>query len=115
MRFTLILVAFCVGIISCSKSGSSNPAPTNPDCNGVDSKFQANVLPLMQATCAVSGCHNTGSINGPGALTTHAQISASSAAIKAAVIAGTMPKNGSLTESQKKIIVCWINSGAQNN
>lgn len=115
MRTILPILGFCLATISCSKSGSSNPAPTNPDCSGVDSRFQASVLPLMQATCAVSGCHNAGSINGPGALTTFAQISPSAAAIKAAVLAGTMPKNSTLSEAQKKIIVCWVNSGAPNN
>jgi hypothetical protein len=35
--------------------------------------------------------------------------------IRSAVSAGTMPKTGSISSSQKNSIICWIDSGAPNN
>jgi hypothetical protein len=61
------------------------------------------------------GCHNTGSVNGPGALTNYTQIKAAAAQIKSSVESGTMPKNGALTTAQKNAISCWVSSGGLNN
>lgn len=84
-------------------------------CTGINAAFAANVSPIIQNNCAVSGCHNSGSTNGPGALTSYSQIKNAATAIKAAVLAGTMPKSGSLSAGDKKIISCWVDAGAPNN
>lgn len=84
-------------------------------CTGINAAFAANVSPIIQTNCAVSGCHNSGSTNGPGALTSYTQIKNAASAIKATVQAGTMPKGGSLSAGDKKIITCWVDAGAPNN
>ncbi|HEY0677978.1 MAG TPA: hypothetical protein VGD17_06820 [Chitinophagaceae bacterium] len=116
-------VAVMVLVVACSKSsGTDNPPPPPPPpgpdttCNNVDSRFSARVLPIIQSSCATStGCHATGSINGPGALTSFAQISNASSAIRSAVISGRMPPGGNLSAADKNAIICWVNSGAPNN
>ena len=45
----------------------------------------------------------------------HAEINAAKVQIRAAVLSGSMPKNGSLTAAQKNSIICWIDAGAANN
>ena len=107
--------------IACSKSGSSTSTPTTGtggttvNCATIDSRFAAVVFPIIQNSCGAVGCHNTGSINGPGALTNYDQIKAAATQIKSSVESGTMPKNGALTTAQKNAISCWVSSGALNN
>jgi len=117
----LILVIGFYGIASCSKSSSSTGGGgggggSTLNCSTVPALFGANVSSIISTSCATNaGCHGAGSINGPGPLLTHAQISAASAAIKVAVSNGTMPKTGTLTTDQKNTIICWVNAGALNN
>lgn len=86
-----------------------------PSCDGVNTSFAANVLPIIQTNCAITSCHAAGSTNGPGPLTTYAQIKNVAVEIKSAVVSRFMPKDGSLTTSQIKTISCWVDAGAPNN
>lgn len=117
---TLFIMVAMVAI-ACSKSGSSTSTPTpgtggtTVNCTNIDSRFTAVVFPIIQNSCGAVGCHNSGSTNGPGALTNYDQIKAAATQIKSSVESGTMPKNGSLTTAQKNAISCWVSSGALNN
>jgi hypothetical protein len=107
------LVLIC---IACSKSSDDNNSnPSTPDCSGAAKTFSGDVNPIVTSTCAVSGCHASGSTNGPGALTNYNQVFNARSAIRTAVANGTMPKTGSLTTAQKNAILCWIDNGAPNN
>lgn len=113
-----IVLCSSIVILACSKSsdsGSNNNNPTTLDCSTVPKTFTSDAAPIFQNSCAISGCHAAGSANGPGPLTTYAQISTSAVAIRAAVSSGRMPKTGSLTTAQKNTILCWIDNGAPNN
>jgi hypothetical protein len=110
-----ILISFVFISNSCSKS-SGGGGGTSLDCNTVSNKaFAANVSPIIQSTCAITGCHEAGSINGPGPLTNYTEVFNNRTAIQSAVSAGRMPKTGSLPTSQKNSILCWIEGGAPNN
>jgi hypothetical protein len=115
-------------VYSCKKSGGTNTGgggnggggggggtTYTPNCSGAAIQFSANVLPIIQSSCTGSGCHNAGSGNGPGELSTYAQINAAKTQIRAAVLSGSMPKSGTLTAAQKNSIICWIDAGAANN
>lgn len=113
----LILLIIC----SCS---SKKEDPVDPggggggggiNCDGVNATFSANVQPIIQGSCQLSGCHDASSTNGPGPLTSYDKIKSASARIRAAVISRQMPKGSSLSEAQIKSIVCWIDSGTPNN
>lgn len=117
--YYLSAAAFClmIGFASCSKSSgsSSTTTPTTPDCSTAKT-FAGDVAPIVGASCATnSGCHATGSTNGPGALTTYSQIYSARTAIRAAVANGSMPQGSSLSTSQKNAILCWVDAGAPNN
>jgi hypothetical protein len=73
------------------------------------------VNPIIQSSCAIATCHDASSGNGPGALTNYTQVFNARTTIQSAVSAGTMPKTGSISTSQKNSILCWIQSGAPNN
>ena len=127
-RFRLsrkILVVFILAAVlfACSKSVDSTAKNDNNnnnsgsiDCSNVAKTFAADVNPIIQSTCATgSSCHGTGSINGPGALVSYTAIANAHAEIRSAILSGLMPKNGSLTSTQKSTIICWIDNGALNN
>jgi len=110
-----ICIAFVCISISCSKSSSGGGSGA-VDCNTVANKaFAADVNPIIQSSCAITGCHEAGSINGPGPLTNYTQVFNARNLIQTAVSNGTMPKTGSLSSSQKNSIICWIQGGAPNN
>jgi hypothetical protein len=114
VSFLFLAILSVLFVLSCSKSNS--PANENPiSCDGVDKTFSANVNPLIQTFCNQAGCHNTGSINGPGPLTNYTQVFNARSDIRAAVKSGLMPQNTTLTATQKNSILCWIDSGAPNN
>jgi hypothetical protein len=118
--FVISVIAISVTIFAaCSKSsggaGGGSGGSGGVTCSGTKS-FSTEVNPIIQGNCtASSGCHEAGSINGPGPLTTYQQIFNARSAIRAAVLSGTMPKNGSLSSAQKNTIICWIDAGAANN
>ena len=117
----ILLVIAVVVIISCSKSTASNSSNNDNnnntvDCTGVSKSFSADVASIIQTNCATnSGCHGSGSTNGPGPLTTYDQIFSARVAIRSAVASGTMPLGGSLSATQKNTILCWIDNGASAN
>lgn len=120
--FVSILLTSIIALAACKKSsttsgggGGGGGTTFTPNCNGAAIVFSADVSPIFQSVCAQSGCHNSGSVNGPGALTNYTQINASKANIRAAVLSGSMPKNTTLTAAQKNSIICWIDAGAPNN
>ena len=118
-----IWVAATVAVVlfACSKSVDSTNKDTNNnrgsiDCSNVAKSFLVDVNPIIQSTCATgSSCHGTGSLNGPGELRTYSEISNAHAEIRSAILSGLMPKNGSLTSTQKNTIICWVDNGALNN
>jgi hypothetical protein len=120
--FVSILLTVIMAISACKKSsnstgggGGGGGTTFTPNCNGAAIVFTADVSPIFQSVCSQSGCHNSGSVNGPGALTNYAQINASKSNIRAAIISGAMPKNTTLTAAQKNSIICWIDAGAPDN
>lgn len=126
MKTKTLFTVFAIAAIfaSCSKgsdgggtnNGGGNGGGNPPDpCDGVPASFATNVLPIIQSSCALSGCHITGSTNGPGQLTNYTEVFNARVAIRNAVNSGIMPKTGSLTASQKSSIICWIDKGAANN
>jgi hypothetical protein len=118
MRKILIVSALAMtGIfVACSKSdgGGGGGTPTPPSCTTTQS-FSTTVNAIIQGNCTNAGCHNATSTNGPGALTTYQKIFDNRTAIRSAVQSGLMPKNGSLSSTQKSAILCWIDQGAPNN
>ena|SRR5437762_11836168 len=113
-KLIVSLVLLAVLIIACSKSNDSSSSAT--DCSGTAKSFATDVNPIIQSFCATnSGCHASGSTNGPGALATYQQIFNNRSAIRTAVANGSMPQNSTLSTSQKSAIICWIDNGAADN
>ena len=111
LKFSFPVVALLIFINSCSKKPEFTA-----DCSGPAKSFVTDVSPVFQTSCTInSGCHGTGSSNGPGLLLNYSQIFNARADIRSAVASGHMPLNSTLTATQKNAILCWIDSGAPNN
>jgi hypothetical protein len=110
----IIMLAMAVYNNSCSKSNDNNG--TSIDCSSISNKaFAADVNPIIQSTCNVVSCHNTGSSNGVGAITNYTEAFTNRAKIRTAIANGSMPQGTSLTTAQRNSIICWVDSGAPNN
>ncbi|HMG90799.1 MAG TPA: hypothetical protein VK589_12095 [Chryseolinea sp.] len=109
---TLTFIALMT-LEACTSEESESPAAV--DCSGVSLSFVDDVFPVIQASCTRSGCHGSGSNNGPGELLTYSQISKAKSAIQSTVASGEMPKDSRLSTNEKSIILCWIENGASNN
>lgn len=109
-----LLISVMLLLYACSKGGGSS-STTDP-CAGLSFKFLTEVQPIINTTCAnSSNCHGSGSTNSGGPLTDYDKIFAKSSNIKFQIESGLMPKNGTLSATDKNKIICWINSGAPNN
>jgi hypothetical protein len=116
----IVLVSF--GLLSCSKSdtpgtgGGGGGGGITFSCAGISPKFSTDIQPILNTVCSInSNCHASGSLNTGGPFTNHAQVSAKSASIRAAILAGTMPQSGTISQSQINAFICWIDNGAPNN
>lgn len=104
-----------MALYACSKSVSTNATTFTEDCI-TEKSYTADVEPLINTYCATnSGCHGTGSHEGPGALTSYSAVYSARASIRSEVASGAMPENTTLTNAQKNAIVCWIDAGAAQN
>jgi len=111
LKFSFPVVTLLIFIYACTKK----PEVT-VDCSGPAKSFVTEVSPVFQTSCAInSGCHATGSGNGPGPLLNYSQIFNARADIRPAVASGHMPLNATLSVTEKNAILCWIDNGAPNN
>ena len=115
IRKLFLIVSILGFFYSCTKDTAPTVPPTTGDCNSTPKSFSIDVNPVIQASCTSSGCHGAGSNNGPGALLTYSQIFNARTSIRSAVASGRMPKNASLSVSEKAKILCWIDNGSKND
>jgi hypothetical protein len=91
------------------------PGSTQPtDCSAIPATFNADVLPLITAHCAIPGCHDA---TASGGLTfqNYIQISSAKDMINTQVIVlKAMPPTGPLPSADINILKCWIEGGAIN-
>jgi hypothetical protein len=115
MKFKFTSIIFSIGfvllvVVACSKSTDTSTT-TNTTCDA-NTSFSNTILPLFNANCNLSGCHD-----GPNAaaLNTFQVVHDNAAQIRASILSGRMPKGGTITTAQKNSIYCWIDNGAKNN
>jgi hypothetical protein len=103
--------------ISCaSESEDQLPPPSTVQCGDSNPTLSADVLPIIQQNCAVSGCHVSGT--GRADFTIKDNILQFASTISANTQSGFMPpasSGRSITAAQKELIFCWVTKGAQDN
>jgi hypothetical protein len=77
-------------------------------------KLSVEIKTIIDASCAVTGCHVAGGASV--SFTTLANVISNASQIKTLTQSGTMPKNGAkLPQEQLNAIACWVDDGAPNN
>lgn len=112
---SIALGLFCISLVVITSCKKTSTTSYSPDCSGATKTFSGDAKPLIQTYCASAGCHNSGSNQGCGPLTTYAEVYASKSSVRASIVSGSMPRGTTLADAQKNSIVCWIDSGAPNN
>lgn len=74
--------------------------------------YASSVAPIIEKSCAISGCHNGSQFPD---FRVFKNIHDNSARIKELTGDGTMPQEGTLTQAQIKTIACWVDDGAPDN
>ncbi|MFM6926544.1 MAG: hypothetical protein ACKOU7_13640 [Ferruginibacter sp.] len=116
----MFIFSMATVFLACSKSSTSNTGGTGGSitfsCAGISPKFSTDVQPILTSVCSInSSCHAAGSSNSGGPFTTYAQVFAKRSNIRAAILAGTMPQSGAISQTEINSFICWIDSGAPNN
>jgi len=103
--------------ISCSSDSEDQlPAPQTNDCEGSTASLANDIIPIIQQNCAVAGCHVSGT--GRANLSVKDNIISFASQIRTNTQAGVMPPSSSgksLSDSEKKLINCWVANGAKDN
>jgi len=116
-----LLLGFTCVFIAQSCVDHKSPEPANVTCPEPVS-YAVHVKPIIDTSCAIvgdGGCHNGG--NGPSRdWRSFSNVQSHAAEIKNRITrspgsAGYMPKIGSLSDEQIRLISCWVDQGAQNN
>lgn len=111
----LLAMGLLLPAIGCTYKKELTNATSN-DCSAVPGSFSADIMPILQSSCAInSGCHAAGSVSGPGPLTNYIQVQGAAADIKFAVQTRLMPLGSTLSNADIQKISCWVSAGAPNN
>lgn len=76
--------------------------------------FQADLMPLVEAYCSTSGCHD-GSTSLAEPLTSYAEIRPQADSVVAQVERREMPIGLSLTPDEIAVFTRWLDQGARND
>jgi hypothetical protein len=126
MKRLLVLTFLVSGnilfILSCSKSSNTNTGGGGGggtrtfSCTGISPKFSTDVTPILTSVCSInSSCHASGSTNSGGAFTNYNEVNTKKSNIRTAILNGSMPQSGTISQAQINAFICWIDSGAPNN
>ncbi|MEB2782544.1 2-polyprenyl-6-methoxyphenol hydroxylase [Algoriphagus persicinus] len=111
------ITAFLLISISCSSESEDRlPPPSSVRCEDSNASLSADIVPILQQNCAVSGCHVDGT--GRADFTVKDNILQFSSQIRANTQSGIMPpasSGRSLSSEQKELIYCWVTAGAKDN
>lgn len=109
----MAVAAFFFG--NCTYDKGKAMDPSGDPCSGIKASYAGDIQPIISSSCAVPGCHNAGSTNAGGPITSYEQVRTQAANIKAQVVSRNMPRGSSLSAAQIRLISCWADSGAPNN
>ena len=118
MKKTYVVMLGSVLLSSCYYDIEEDLYPEGCETAQVVS-FEANVQPIVDLNCAVSGCHVDGG-EAPGVLSSYAGVKdfVNSGDFESRVFNSPddpMPPSGELGECDQELILRWINQGALDN
>ena len=109
MRYASLICIVFVSFSSCRNDKADAPAPTNKDCDSSIVSYCSTIKAIVDANCAVSGCHVSGFASGD--FSSYPGLKAKASLIKERVDSKSMPLTGSLSEDEIKKIDEWVING----
>ncbi len=116
MQTNLVIISCLFLFSSCYKDNEENLYGEN-DCAPMDVSFAGDILPIVNNSCAIVGCHVQGGL-GNGLFENYDQVKTkvdNGSLYQRVVVVQDMPKVGTLTPCQIQYIQQWIGEGAPNN
>lgn len=101
---------------SCTSDNEEDLFPST-DCDTNNVSFSADIMPIIDASCAVVGCHVQGG-GGNGVFENYNNIKAkidNGSFAKRLLTDQDMPPSGPLSSCQMEHVQAWIDAGAPNN
>lgn len=116
----LLLLSTCLCFFACTKDNMTTP-PVIIDCSNIVASYANDILPIMNSSCAISGCHVAGFSSGD--FTNYSGLKAKvddGAVENRTIVQMNMPPANSpgpntLTMTQLELLTCWIEAGAPEN
>ena len=108
MKKIFILLTVTLIMASCNKAEVI-------ECDGTVYSFSTDVQPLLNQSCNTAGCHQAGFSAGDFTSYNGVLAKVNNGSLKLRVENGSMPESTGLTLEEKKIIVCWSESGGLDN
>ncbi|MBT1686993.1 hypothetical protein [Dawidia soli] len=103
---------------ACVYHNQDEPAPAGVDCTTADVDYTQNIVPVINTKCAFTGCHDGASGIPDWKVLSNLQEHAAEVQRRTQLPATDpdhMPRTGSLTESEKNALYCWIENGARGD
>lgn len=121
LKQLLPILILCIGTFAVSCGGDEDDEPQGIDCSGLTPSYMNDIKPIVDATCALAGCHVDNFLQGD--YTTYeglkAKVDDGTVSQRVVDIKDMPPENSNgpteLTDEQVRLIHCWIQIGAPNN
>ena len=107
--FLILTIVMPLVLTQCAKTGSIV-------CDGPAPAYSSDVQSIIQSSCAIAGCHGSGSGNGD--YTTYNGLApelSNGRFEREVLINRTMPQGSRLSTSQLQTLQCWFDDGFPNN
>lgn len=115
--FTFLSIICCLISLNSCYYDKEDLLYGNEDCNPSGVSFSQDITPIINASCATSGCHVQGG-NANGLFENYDQVKVkvdNGSFRDRVVVQQDMPPSSSLSNCQIKYIQQWLDEGAPNN
>lgn len=116
-KISILSLCLCSAMIFLNACGSDDEAP-DPDCG--DPSYSADIVPILESTCALSSCHVTDFDFGDYNEYDDVKAQADNGSLVSEISSKNMPPSNTtgpseLTDAEIALIECWVEKGALNN
>lgn len=116
MKKSMVFLLFILTLNSCYNDNEEEIyGPVTCDVSSLT--YSTDVLPIINASCATTGCHVSGG-NAPGNFANFNELKAkvtNGSFENRVLIQQNMPPNAELSECDLQILQAWLDNGALNN
>ena len=116
MKKTLVLILFGLSLYSCYNDNEEELyGPVSCDVSAVS--YTNDVLPIINASCATSGCHVSGG-TGPGDFSNYNDLKGkvdNGSFENRVLVQKNMPPSTPLSDCELAILQAWLDNGAPND